>query len=204
MTTRAPRAGRRPGPSDTRNEILRAAREGFAARGYQSTSLRSIAADAGVDPALIHHYFDTKQRLFLATVAVPVPIDEVLGTLVADGPDGLGERLLTTLLSIWDSEVQPNLVAAVRTALADPEMGRVFGEFLDLELVGRVLGAVGVPHDEAARRGALVASQLLGVIVGRYLLRLPALTAPTSAELVAAVGPTLQHYLEGSRGEDER
>ncbi len=199
-----PRAGRRPGRSDTRNEILRAARHRFAARGYQSTSLRSIAADAGVDPALIHHYFDSKQRLFLATVAIPVPIDEILAGLVAGGRDGLGERMLATLLSIWDSDVQPNLVAALRSALADPEMGRVFGEFLDLELVGRTLAALGVPPAEATRRGALIASQVLGVLIGRYVLRLPALTSLTSVELVAWVGPTLQHYLDGNREEGAR
>jgi AcrR family transcriptional regulator len=191
------RAGRRPGRQDTRGQILAAARHSFAERGFGGSSMRAIAADAGVDAALIHHYFDSKQQLFLATVELPVPIDELVQSLADRGVDGLGTRTITTILSIWDSELQASLVAAIRAVLAQPEMTAAVGEFLSLEVIGRLLSGLGLPPAEAKRRSALVSSQILGVLVGRYVLKLEPLVAQSSADLVAAIGPTLQRYLEG-------
>jgi len=191
------RAGRRPGRQDTRGQILAAARHSFADRGFAGSSMRAIAADAGVDAALIHHYFDSKQRLFLATVELPLPLDEMVQVLADSGLDGLGPRIITTILAAWDSELQPSLVAALRGALAEPDMTRVVGEFLSLEVIGRLITVLELPEAEAQRRSALVSSQLLGIVVGRYVMKLPALVAQPSTELVAAIGPTLQRYLEG-------
>ena len=92
------KAGRRPGNQDTRGKILDAARDAFATKGFAGTSMRAIAADASVDAALIHHYFDSKQQLFLATVQIPVPIGDIAQHVGEDGIDGLGERLIRTIL----------------------------------------------------------------------------------------------------------
>ena len=196
-TKRNGKSGRRPGNQDTRGEILTAARHAFAAKGFAGASIRGIAADAGVDAALVHHYFDTKEQLFLTTVELPVPIGDVVESLTAHGVEGLGERIITTVLSIWDSELQPSLVAAVRTSLADPTKSRSLSEFLSLEVIGTILGSVDLPAEEASLRTGLVASQLAGVIIGRYVLRLPALAEQSSDSLAAAIAPTLQRYLSG-------
>jgi AcrR family transcriptional regulator len=194
----APRTGRRPGNRDTRGQILDAARQAFAGRGFAATSIRAIAADAGVDAALVHHYFDSKQQLFLATVSLPQELPGLIAQTLDQGPEGLGERLVRTMLGVWDSELQPSLVAAIRTALAEPALTRSIGEFLTLELLGRVVDRDDLSAAEATRRSGLVASQMLGLIMGRYVLRLPALVDRPSEELVAEIGPTIQRYVDGA------
>lgn len=195
---RSQKLGRRPGHQDTRGAILTAARAAFAARGFAGASVRGIAADAGVDPALVHHYFATKDELFLATVQVPVNLPQLIDRVTAGGLDGLGERVVATLLGIWDSEHQASLVTALRTALNDPAMARSLSEFVSSEVLGRLMGPAQLAPVEMSARSGLVGSQLLGLIIGRYLLRLPALTDRPAAELVADLGPTVQRYLDGS------
>jgi AcrR family transcriptional regulator len=194
---REPRVGRRPGNQDTRGEIITAARHAFAAKGFAGASMRAIAAEAGVDAALIHHYFDSKQQLFLATVALPLGLPGMLEEVAAGDSAGLGERLVRSVLGVRDSELQPSLVAAVRTALTDPALTRSTGEFLALEVVGRVLPSDNLSPEEVNRRAGLVASQILGLVIGRYVLRLPVLVNRQTEDLVAEVGPTVQRYVDG-------
>lgn len=194
----AVRPGRRPGNQDTRGDILSAAREQFATRGFAGASVRGIAAEAGVDAALVHHYFGTKQDLFLATVALPVPIPDVIAELIADGLDGLGPRLVERVLAIWESDAQPALVAGLRSIIADAGMSRSMREFATTQLIAQVIGAYDLPRPEAERRVGLAVSHLLGVFTARYLLELPAVTSLSRDELVAAVGPVLQAYLDGN------
>jgi len=101
---REPRVGRRPGNQDTRGQIITAARQAFATKGFAGASMRGIAAEAGVDAALIHHYFDNKEQLFLATVALPLEMPQKLEEVAAGGLDGMGERLVRTVLGVWDSD----------------------------------------------------------------------------------------------------
>jgi AcrR family transcriptional regulator len=194
---REPKVGRRPGNQDTRGQIITAARQAFAAKGFAGTSMRAIAADAGVDAALIHHYFDSKQQLFLATVALPVELLQKLELVAAGDRKDLGERLVRTVLEVWDSELQPSLVAAIRTALTDPALTRSIVEFFTLEVIGRVLRRDDLPPEEANRRAGLVASQVLGLLIGRYVLRLPVLVDRRTEDLVAEIGPTVQRYVDG-------
>jgi AcrR family transcriptional regulator len=196
-TPREPKVGRRPGNQDTRGQIIAAARDAFAAKGFAGASMRGIAAEAGVNAALIHHYFESKQQLYLATVALPLGFPELLEQVAAGDRADLGERLVRTVLGVWDSELQPSLVAAIRTALTDPALTRSVGEFLTLEVIGRVLRRDDLPPDEANRRAGLVASQVLGLVIGRYVLRLPALVNRQTEDLVAEIGPTVQHYVDG-------
>jgi AcrR family transcriptional regulator len=194
---REPKIGRRPGNQDTRGQIITAARQAFAAKGFAGVSMRAIPADAGVDAALIHHYFDSKQQLFLATVALPTDLLQRLELVAAGDRKDLGERLVRTVLGVWDSELQPSLVAAIRTALTDPALTRSIVEFFTLEVIGHVLRRDDIPPEEANRRAGLVASQVLGLLIGRYVLRLPVLVDRQSNDLVAEIGPTVQRYVDG-------
>jgi AcrR family transcriptional regulator len=194
---REPRVGRRPGNQDTRGQIITAARQAFAAKGFAGASMRGIAAEAGVDAALIHHYFESKEQLFLATVALPLEMPQKLEEVAAGGLDGIGERLVRTVLGVWDSDLQPSLIAGIRTTLTDPALTRSVGEFLALEIIGRVLRRDDLPPEEANRRAGLAASQVLGLVIGRYVLQLPLLVSRRSEDLVIEVGPTVQRYLDG-------
>lgn len=187
--------GRRPGAPDTRAEVLTAARASFAEKGFRGTTIRAVAASAGVDPALVHHYFGTKDDLFVAALQIPVDPREVLAPVVAAGPDGAGERLLRTFLGVWDDPaVQPGLLAMVRSLITDDNGGLVRDAFIPV-VVGPVL--TGLVADRPEVRIPLVASQLMGLIVARYVVALPPLAAMPADDLVARVGPTLQHYLTG-------
>jgi AcrR family transcriptional regulator len=194
---REPKVGRRPGNQDTRGQIITAARRAFAAKGFAGASMRAIAADAGVDAALIHHYFESKQQLFLATVALPPGLPQLLSQVAAGDRSDLGERIVRTVLGVWDSELQTSLVAAIRTGLTDPALTRSVGEFLALEVIGQVLHRDDLPPEEANRRGGLVASQVLGLVIGRYVLRLPVLVDRKTEDLVSEIGPTVQRYVDG-------
>jgi AcrR family transcriptional regulator len=194
---REPRVGRRPGNQDTRGQIITAARQAFAAKGFAGASMRGIAAEAGVDAALIHHYFENKQQLFLATVTLPLEMLQKLEEVAAGGLDGIGERLVRIVLGVWDSDLQPSLIAAIRTTVTDPSLTRSVGEFLALEIIGHVLRRDDLPPEEANRRAGLAASQMLGLVIGRYVLQLPLLVSRRSDDLVIEVGPTVQRYLDG-------
>jgi AcrR family transcriptional regulator len=188
--------GRRPGGPDTRGQILDSARESFARRGFSGTTIRGVATAAGVDPALVHHYFGSKDDLFLAALEIQVDPRAVVPAVLADGLDGAAERLLRLFLSVWDDpDTRLPLVALVRSSLGEEGPGDLLREAM-LRLVFAPLREV-LPPDEGERRAQMVATQMLGLIVGRYLLRLEPLASMTGEEIVAWVAPTLQRYLDG-------
>ncbi|MCY4724817.1 TetR family transcriptional regulator [Nocardioides sp. STR2] len=187
--------GRRPGAPDTRAEVLAAARASFAEKGFRATTIRAVAASAGVDPALVHHYFGSKDDLFLAALQMPVDPREVLGPVVALGPDGAGERLLRTFLSVWDDpETQVQLLAVVRSVIAADGATLLQEGFIPV-VVGPVLAQL--VADRPEERIPLVASQVIGLIVTRYVLALPPMAQMPAEDVVARVGPVIQHYLTG-------
>lgn len=187
--------GRRPGAPDTRAEVLAAARESFAGKGFRGTTIRAVASAAGVDPALVHHYFGTKDDLFLAALELPVDPREVLAPVVAEGPDGAGERFLRTFLSVWDDpDLQVRLRAVVRSVLAE-DGGSLIKEGFIPVVVGPVLAQLVADRPEV--RVPLVASQVAGLIVTRYVVGLPPMATMPADDLVARMGPVLQHYLTG-------
>ncbi|MDT0183554.1 TetR family transcriptional regulator [Microbacterium sp. ARD31] len=194
MSTRTSR-GRRPGAPDTRAQVLDAARASFAEKGFRATTIRAVASTAGVDPALVHHYFGTKDNLFLAALEMPVDPRELLAPVVQMGPDGAGERLLRTFLSVWDDpDIQVRLLAVVRSVL-DEDGGQLLKEGFIPVVVGPVLARL--VADEPDVRIPLVVSQVLGLIVARYVLALPPMAVMPAEDLVARMGPVIQHYLTG-------
>ena len=194
MSTRTSR-GRRPGAPDTRAEVLAAARTSFAEKGFRGTTIRAVAASAGVDPALVHHYFGTKDDLFVAALQIPVDPREILAPVVAAGPDGAGERLLRTFLGVWDDpDLQPGLVALARTVLNE-DGARLLKEGFVPVVVFPVLG--GLVADRPEVRSPLVVSQVVGLIVARYVVALPPMVEMPAEDVVARIGPVIQHYLTG-------
>jgi AcrR family transcriptional regulator len=191
------RSGRRPGNPGTREAVLVAARESFAERGFDGATIRGIAAAAGVDPALVHHYFGSKDKLFLAAVHAPVDPGELLPPALEGGREQLGANLVRTLLTVWDGPARPAALALVRSAVGNEWTAKLLREFLVSQVLRRVLVTLDLPADELEARGALVASQLIGVVMARYVLRLEPLASATHDSLVASLGPTLQRYLTG-------
>ena len=188
--------GRRPGGADTRGAILSAARESFAHKGFAGTTIRAVAADAGVDPALVHHYFGSKDDLLVAALEIRVDPRTVVPVVFADGVAGAAEPLLRLFLSVWDDpETRLPLVALFRTTLGEGGQVNLLREAL-MRIVFTPLREV-LPPDEADRRAQLVATQMVGLIVGRYLLRFEPLASMPADEVVAWVAPTVQRYLDG-------
>lgn len=192
-----PQRGRRQGRTTSRELILGSARKLFAEHGYAATSLREIARDAGVDPAMVHHYFAGKEELFNACVELPADPAQVLGG-VSETPAGVrGEALLRAILTLWDSAAQPALLALLRNAAGSKAQGALIRQVLFKRVMVRALAGLPGSQAELERRGALVASQMIGLMVSRYLLRVEPLASAGHDELVALIGPTLQNYLTG-------
>lgn len=197
MTAMVRRTGRRPGNPDTRAAILSAARSAFAERGFAAASIRTIAAAAGVDPALVHHYFGSKDQLFLAAMQAPVDPRELLPGVLAGDRDGIGERLVRTFLGVWDSPAGTAGVALMRSAVSNEWTARLLREFVVTQVLRRVLEHLDIDPAELPLRGSLVATQLVGLAMMRYVIRLEPVASADPATLVAAVGPTVQRYLTG-------
>ncbi|MEP7091627.1 MAG: TetR family transcriptional regulator [Nocardioidaceae bacterium] len=188
--------GRRPGGPDTRGEILAAARRSFADKGFGRTTIRAVALEADVDPALVHHYFGSKDDLFLAALDIPVDPRVLVPTVFDEGVAGAGERLVRLFLSVWDDErSQLPLVALVRSSLVQEAPESLLQQGL-LRLVLAPLRSA-LPADEADRRVQLVVSQMAGLVVTRYLLALEPLASTPAEDLVGWVAPTIQRYLNG-------
>ena len=200
MSVDAAQGRRRLEPDVRRGQILACAVRLFGERPYAEVSTTDIARSAGVARGLINHYFGTKKDLFLAATALPVDPSLIVQGLLAGGTDGLGHRLVGALVGVWDSPTGTPLLAAVRGAFADDARTDALRQFLVTEVLGKVGATLDVPRPEADLRVSLAASQLVGLITARYLLRIPPLAEATAAVVVAAIGPTIQHYLTGDLG----
>ena len=177
--------------------MLAAARTAFAERGYDGASIRGIAAAAGVDPALVHHYFGTKEKLFLAAVEAPADPDEFLPGVLAAPPQELGAEVVRLVLRVWDGPARPAFLALVRSAVNNEWSAKLLREFLLARIIRRVIGSLDLPAEEREARGALVASQVGGLVLVRYVLQLEPLASAPPQEVVDAIGPTVQRYLTG-------
>ena len=188
------RRGRPRGVSDSRARIIASAVDDFGEKGYDGATIRSIAARAGVDSALVHHYFGTKADLFAEAVGIPLRPDIDVPGIVAGPRDEVGERLIRYVLEAFEQpEVRRRGVMLLRTAIGSRVTTPLLAGFLSRELLSRISRSLHV--DDADLRASLVASQIAGMLIARYVLKLPALAAAPVDDLVARVGPTVQRYL---------
>lgn len=193
-TGRRRRGRPRKGESDARERILVAATEEFGERGYDAATTRGIAARAGVDSALLHHHFGTKAELFAASIATPMRPDLAVPEILTGPREHTGERIVGYILGVWETPpLRARALILVKTGLTSNLAAPVLAGFLRRELLDKVATSLDTP--DAGLRADLAASQVAGLIVGRYLLRLPDLADAPVQELVIRVGATIQRYL---------
>ncbi len=189
------RRGRRPGGQQTRDALLAAARAEFAEVGFDQARVRSIAAAAGVDPAMVNHWFGGKDGLFLAAMDIPFDPAVVLARVLDGGLEETGERIVRTFLTVWDATGGGPFVALLRSVANHETAARMIREFVSEVLIGRIAAAVST--DQHRLRAALCGSQVVGLGMARYVIRLEPIASAEVDTLVAAIGPTLQRYLTG-------
>jgi len=187
------RRGRPAGGTDTRPAILDAARSCFAQRGYDRATIRDIAAAAGVDPALLHHHFGTKHELFIAAMRLPVDPAVIVRGILAGRPDQLGERIVRTFLTVLDSPAGAALAGVIRSAVSHEPSSRMLSEFIASSVLTPVVKELGIR--DAKLRVTYVASQLFGLALARYILRLEPLASTKRERVVTDIAPTIQRYL---------
>jgi AcrR family transcriptional regulator len=145
----------------------------------------------------VHHYFGSKDQLFLAAIEAPADPADLLPEALAAGPDELGTAVVRTLLRVWDGPTQAAGLALVRSAISSEWTAKLLREFLVTQVLRRVMATLDLPRAERDARGALVATQLIGLVMARYVLRVEPLASAAPETLVAAIGPAVQHYLTG-------
>ena len=187
------RTGRRPGAGGTREKILGAARTQFARHGYEAATIRGIANAARVDPRLVLHYFDTKEGVFEAAMDFPFDPAQTLPRLLEPGLEGLGVRLALFFFEVWDSPAGARAHALVRSVVASETAASLMRDFARREILARIAEKLDVGHPEL--RASLAASQLVGLAILRYVVKVEPLASARPAELAEWVGPTLQRYL---------
>ncbi len=204
MTVRAIRGRGRPtGVSDTRAKIIKAARTAFAESGYDGATIRRIAGDAEVDPALVHHYFGTKEALFAEVVKFPMPPSDFLDLVLADGPDHAGERIARAFLGLGDNPATRDaLIALLRSAMASQVSAKLLREFISRGPLSRMSASLDGP--DVRLRVELAMAQVIGMLVSRHVLRLEPLASASNDEVVAYLAPTIQRYLTPGTGSNLR
>ena len=201
--------GRRPGHADTRGAIVEAAKRVFAAKGYDGASLRAIAREAGVDPALVHHYFDGKASLFVAAMALPFDprhvqeqtssAGSVSASAFASSGTSIGAEIIVGFLTMWDQAEGSgsSFAACVAGMAASTSVADAMREFV-AERVWQ--NSPTNPGESAAltrQRRALVSSQLMGLAFTRYILRVPPVSTAAPRQIARWAGPTLDRYISG-------
>ncbi|EGX55064.1 transcriptional regulator [Streptomyces zinciresistens K42] len=181
----------------TRDRILAAAREEFAERGYDKTSVRGIAKSAGVDSALVHHYFGTKEQVFEAAVEVAfAPALTVRDAVLAAPLDDVGERMTRVLFGLWENSVtRKPLLAIVRSAVNNDVAASVFRRMVTAQLMRRIAGEIDAP--DAELRVELAAAQLVGIAMMRYVIRIEPIASADVEQVIARVAPVVQGHLTG-------
>jgi AcrR family transcriptional regulator len=190
------RPGRPAGNSNARDQILASARELFARNGISNTSIRAVAAAAGVDSALVHHYFGTKEKLFAAAVHILIDPMDVIGPLRQVPVEELGHAIPSMLLPLWDSEIGAGFIATLRSVMAGSEVN-LFRSFIQDVIAVEVGSRVDNPAGTGVIRVQFVASQLVGVLMARYILDLEPFKSLPATQIIETIAPNLQRYLTG-------
>ncbi len=206
MSTRgAGQRGRRAGDSGTSEAILEAARGQFAGHGYRGATIRAIAGVAGVDPALVHHFYGTKEALFAAAMRMPVVPSQALAAALAETPGRpRGEHLVRTALTLWESDgIRETFEGLLRSAVTSDQAAGMLREFIADSILGTIARVSGLTpagasdSEEVRYRVAMVATQMLGLALTRLVLRLPMVASASVDELAATIGPSVERYLTG-------
>ncbi|MBP2477305.1 AcrR family transcriptional regulator [Crossiella equi] len=199
MAETAPRRrGRRPAGEDTKTALLDAARAVFTEQGFDGATVRMIAARANVDPAMVNHWFGGKDNLFAAAVRLPVTPEQILDFVLPGPVEELGARIVHRFVTVWDQAGGGPMVALMRSASSNEEAAAMLRELIAHAVFGRIAQSAGL--DQPALRAGLVGSQIAGLGMMRYVIRLEPLASLDIDSVVAAVGPNLQHYLTGDVG----
>lgn len=187
-------AGRRPGPTTTPDQILDAARALFAERGYQGTTMRAVADQAGVNSALVHHYFTSKERLFIAALRFPLNPAEAVGTLLAAGPrNEFAQRLVRYFVAAWrDAETGQQLQAVIRSAVGTPQGAASVRQLAEDVLLERTASVLGV----SPLRLAAAITHLIGLMIGATIIGMEPLASASEDDLVDLVTPAIAYYLD--------
>lgn len=193
----AGRRGRRPGSPDTQGQILEAAAREFATHGYDGATIRGVARAAGVDPALVLHYFGAKEQLFVATLQVPVNPAAVLREVLDDvESDQIGEAIVSTMLGVWDVTAHRSpLIAVLRSVAGEGPVADAIRQFLERSIIAAFVERL--PGPEAPLRAVLIGSQIAGLLLARYVIRLEPLASADRHRLAAIYGPTIDRYAYG-------
>ncbi|WP_033289014.1 TetR/AcrR family transcriptional regulator [Amycolatopsis jejuensis] len=197
-TSSAGRPGRWRSGAESKQRILDAARALFREHGYGGTTVRAVAAEAEVDPAMVFYFFGTKQGLFAEAVDMSTAVPPAIDALFAGSLDTLGERLVRTLVSNLDASDRAPLVTLTRSATTHDESATLLREFIEREITGRLATLIATP--DAEWRAGLVNVQILGLAVARYIARVEPLASASVEELVSRFGPVVQHCLTGAAG----
>jgi AcrR family transcriptional regulator len=192
-----PRTGRRPGAPATRDKILRAARAQFARHGYEGATIRGIATSARVDPKLVLHYFESKDGVFSAAMDFPFDPASAIPALLEPGLEGLGVRLARFFIDVWDSPAGARAHAIVRSMFTSDSAAALMRDFVKREVLARVARALDLDRPDV--RASLAASQLIGVAILRYVVKIEPLASASPDEVAAWIGPTLQRYFTDPR-----
>jgi AcrR family transcriptional regulator len=186
----------RSGDSGARDDILKAARTDFADLGFDRATIRGIASSAGVDPALVLHYFGSKEQLFGAALQLPVEPGQVLRRVMEKGVEDMGPAMVRSFLEAWEPEdSRVPLVAMVRSAMTNEKAMELVREYLGRRVFGPITRQLGAP--DAELRATLMGSHFIGLAMMRYIAHMEPLASASVDQIVAAVGPTMQRYLTG-------
>ncbi|MFC4856189.1 TetR family transcriptional regulator [Actinophytocola glycyrrhizae] len=184
-------AGRRPGQTQTRADILAAARNQFGQRGYNGATIRGIAAEAGVNPALVHHFFGSKEQVFAAALNLPMTPSSIVDAITQGPRDQIGERIIRLFLGVWSApDSRQTFFALVRSVTSNEQIASLMRQFLEHTVIGPVSAALDLPP----LRVTGAASQGIGLAMVRYVIRVEPLASATDDEVVELVAPVLQHY----------
>jgi AcrR family transcriptional regulator len=195
-STKTPRTGRRPGTSSSREDILEAARKLFAERGYQGATIRAIAAQAGVDAALVVHFFGTKAALLGEAIEWPFDPEVEMPKLLKDGKRQVGENLVALVVRTWDREGGRNpILILLRAATTEPKAAEMLTEFVRSRVFAPLMERLGSDWPEL--RATLASSQIIGLGLARHVLRAEPVASAKPQDIVAWYAPTLQRYLTG-------
>lgn len=191
----AKRSGRRPGPTTTREAIAEAARRQFAELGYDRTTMRGIAGEAGVDAALVVRFYGSKDALFREVMALPPAVSEALARL-AEGPTAtIGRRLAEVIVGMLENPRSRSIIVGrIRSASSHPEAAALVRETVTRD-IGRLVAAM--TDDEPETRAVLVGSQIVGLALARHVVRVEPLASLPPADVIDYIAPTFQHYLVG-------